>query len=177
MKMTAIEALELAELPFVLWLRIHTDAGLIGTGETFFAPQAVAACLHGGVAFYLLGKDPRDTELHDRTLDSVYNGTRDTGAEMRGTSVINVALWDIFGVAVGEPVGRLLLEGLTTMCPSTIPAPDRDMPAPQSRRRRSSETTTGTCRLTTRRRRTTTCSPGASTPTGWREASSPRASG
>ena len=41
-------------------------------------------------------------------LGSVYNGARDTGAEMRGNSAIDIALWDICGQAVGEPVWRLL---------------------------------------------------------------------
>jgi L-alanine-DL-glutamate epimerase-like enolase superfamily enzyme len=108
MKITAVETVELAEFPFLLWLRIHTDAGVIGTGETFFAPGPVAAYLHGSAAAYLLGKDPRDIELHDRRLGNVYVGARDSGAEMRGNSAINIALWDIYGQSLGEPVWRLL---------------------------------------------------------------------
>ena len=36
MKVTALETIELAEFPFMFWLRVHTDEGLIGTGETFW---------------------------------------------------------------------------------------------------------------------------------------------
>ena len=108
MKIVAVETLELAEFPFLFWLRLHTDAGIVGTGETFFAPAPVAAYIHGNVASYLLGKDPRDIELHDRRLGSVYVGARDSGAEMRGNSAVNIALWDIYGQALGEPVWRLL---------------------------------------------------------------------
>jgi L-alanine-DL-glutamate epimerase-like enolase superfamily enzyme len=108
MKIVAIETLELAEFPFLLWLRLHTDDGIIGTGETFFAPAPVAAYIHNNVASYLLGKDPRDIELHDRRLGSVYVGARDSGAEVRGNSAVDIALWDIYGQAVGEPVWRLL---------------------------------------------------------------------
>ena len=108
MKVVALETLQLAEFPFLVWLRVHTDAGLIGTGETFWAPGPVAAYIHDNVASYLLGKDPRDIELHDRTLGSVYVGARDSGAEVRGNSAVNIALWDIYGQAVGEPVWRLL---------------------------------------------------------------------
>jgi galactonate dehydratase len=108
MKITTIETLELAEFPFLFWLRIHTDSGIVGTGETFFAPAPVAAYIHGNVAPYLLGKDPRDIELHDRRLGSVYVGARDAGAEVRGNSAVNIALWDIYGQALGEPVWRLL---------------------------------------------------------------------
>jgi galactonate dehydratase len=108
MKVTAIETLELAEFPFLFWLRVHTDEGIVGTGETFWAPAPVAAYIHGNVASYLLGKDPRDIELHDRRLGSVYVGARDSGAEVRGNSAVNIALWDIYGQALGEPVWRLL---------------------------------------------------------------------
>ena len=108
MKVTAIETVELAEFPFLLWLRLHTDAGIVGTGETFFAPAPVAAYLHGAVASYLLGKDPRDIELHGRRLGSTYVGARDSGAEMRGNSAVDIALHDIYGQALGEPLWRLL---------------------------------------------------------------------
>ena len=108
MKITAMDTLRLAEFPFLLWLRVHTDAGIIGTGETFWAPGPVASYLHDNVAPYLIGKDPRDIERHDRTLGSVYVGARDSGAEVRGNSAVNLALWDIYGQALGEPLWRLL---------------------------------------------------------------------
>src|SRR5438067_456617 len=108
MKVTALETTERAEFPSLFWLRIHTDAGLAGTGETFWAPAPVAAYIHSNVAPYLLGKDPRDIELHDRGLGGVCVAGRDSGPELRGNSAINLALWDIYGQAVGEPVWRLL---------------------------------------------------------------------
>ena len=46
--------------------------------------------------------------MHDRVLGSVYVGARDAGAEVRGNSAINLALWDLYGQATGEPVWRLL---------------------------------------------------------------------
>ena len=108
MKITRLETLQLAEFPHLLWLQLHTDDGLIGTGETFWAPGPAATYLHDNVASYLIGKDPRDIELHDRTLGNVYVGARDSGAEVRGNSAVNIALWDLYGQALGEPVWRLL---------------------------------------------------------------------
>ncbi|MBA3326521.1 MAG: mandelate racemase/muconate lactonizing enzyme family protein [Rhodobacteraceae bacterium] len=108
MKVTKVETLQLGEFPFLVWLRLHTDAGIVGTGESFWAPGPVAAYIHDNVAPYLIGRDPRDIELHDRTLGSVYVGARDSGAEVRGNSAINIALWDIYGQATGEPLWRLL---------------------------------------------------------------------
>jgi L-alanine-DL-glutamate epimerase-like enolase superfamily enzyme len=108
LKVTRIETVLVAEFPHLLWLRVHTDSGLIGTGETFFAPAPVAAYIHENVAPYLLGRDPRDIELHGFRLQSVYVGSRDSGAETRGNSAVDIALWDILGQAVGQPVWRLL---------------------------------------------------------------------
>jgi galactonate dehydratase len=108
MKVTRVDTLQISEFPFLLWVQVHTDAGIVGTGETFWAPGPVAAYIHDNVASYLLGKDPRDIELHDRVLGSVYVGARDSGAEVRGNSAINIALWDLYGQAVCEPVWRLL---------------------------------------------------------------------
>ena len=108
MKITRLETLRLREFPFLLWLQVHTDNGLVGTGETFWAPGPAATYLHDNVASYLLGKDPRDIELHARTLGSVYVGARDSGAEVRGNSAVDIALWDIYGQSLGEPVWRLL---------------------------------------------------------------------
>jgi galactonate dehydratase len=107
-KITSLKTLQLAEFPHLLWLELGTDDGLTGLGETFFAPGPVAAYLHENVAPYLLGKDPRDIELHDWRLRNVYVGAVDSGAETRGNSAVNIALWDIMGRAVGEPVWRLL---------------------------------------------------------------------
>ena len=108
MKITRLDTLRLAEFPALLWLRVHTDGELVGTGETFFAPGAVASYLHDDVAPYLLGQDPRDVERHSFRLQNVYVGSRDSGAETRGNSAIDIALWDICGQALGQPVWRLL---------------------------------------------------------------------
>ena len=42
MKVTAVETIQLREFSFsnVLWIRLHTDQGLIGLGETFFGADA-----------------------------------------------------------------------------------------------------------------------------------------
>jgi galactonate dehydratase len=108
MQIISLKTLQLTEFPHLLWLELRTDNGLNGLGETFFAPAPVAAYLHENVAPYLIGKDPRDIELHDWRLRNVYVGAVDSGAETRGNSAINIALWDILGRTLSEPVWRLL---------------------------------------------------------------------
>ena len=46
MKITQVETLRLGEFPNILWVRLHTDEGLVGLGETFMGAQAVEAYLH-----------------------------------------------------------------------------------------------------------------------------------
>src|SRR5207248_7017799 len=42
-KITALETIQLEEFPNLVWVRVHTDEGLIGLGETFFGASSVAA--------------------------------------------------------------------------------------------------------------------------------------
>ena len=42
-KIVSIETLRTAEFANVIWVRVHTDAGVIGLGETFYGAGAVEA--------------------------------------------------------------------------------------------------------------------------------------
>ena len=55
LRITAIETVQLPQYQNILWLRLHTDAGLIGLGETFRGADAVATYLHTEGARALLG--------------------------------------------------------------------------------------------------------------------------
>jgi L-alanine-DL-glutamate epimerase-like enolase superfamily enzyme len=50
MKLAKLETLRLAEFPNLLWLRLHTDQGLMGLGETSFSAESIEAYLHEFVA-------------------------------------------------------------------------------------------------------------------------------
>lgn len=39
MKITRIETVWIDEQPNTMWVRLHTDDGLIGLGETFYVPR------------------------------------------------------------------------------------------------------------------------------------------
>ena len=58
MKITAVETLRVAEFANVLWVRVHSDAGVVGLGETFYGAEAVEAHIHETLAQRLLGRDP-----------------------------------------------------------------------------------------------------------------------
>jgi galactonate dehydratase len=106
-KIAAIETIRIAERPNLLWLEVHTDQGLTGLGETFFGAETVEAHVHEWIAPRVLGRDP--LEIDRLAADLVgYLGFRSTGAETRGNSAFDIALWDLFGKATGQPVAQLL---------------------------------------------------------------------
>jgi galactonate dehydratase len=107
MKVTAVETVRVEEFPNLLWVQLHTDQGLVGLGETFYGPGAAEAHIHGIIAPYLLGKDPRLIDRHQAHLTG-YVGFVGASAEMRGRSAVDIALWDLWGQASGQPVHQLL---------------------------------------------------------------------
>jgi len=89
------------------WVRLHTDQGIVGTGESYPYPQAEIGALKEH-AELILGRDPRDIDGIWRELH--FQGTMRTrgGAEMRMLSAVNMAQLDILGQASGLPLYRLL---------------------------------------------------------------------
>ena len=41
-----IETIRIESQPQIIWVQIHTDTGIVGLGETFYAPQVVDAAVH-----------------------------------------------------------------------------------------------------------------------------------
>jgi L-alanine-DL-glutamate epimerase-like enolase superfamily enzyme len=107
MKITALETIQLGEFPNLCFVHLHTDAGLVGLGETFFGATEVASYLHESAAPRLLGQDPSAIDALRVRLQN-YVGTRSTGVETRGNSAVDLALWDLAGKATGRPVCHLL---------------------------------------------------------------------
>ena len=108
MKITAFETIRLGEFPNLLWVHVHTDEGMVGLGETFFGARAVEAQLHETVAPLLLGKPALQMDRHGRTLQNQYLGFSSSGVEMRAASAVDIALWDLFGQATGQPLYQCL---------------------------------------------------------------------
>jgi len=106
-KITQVDTLRLGEFPNILFVLVRTDEGLSGLGETFYGARAVEAYVHETAAPYLLGKDPLQIDRHANALYG-YLGYRSSGAETRGNSAVDIALWDLFGKTTGQPLYQLL---------------------------------------------------------------------
>ncbi|MBA3415146.1 MAG: mandelate racemase/muconate lactonizing enzyme family protein, partial [Chloroflexia bacterium] len=126
MKITEIEAIVLRQ-PDVdtakadgsqdaLLIRVRTDEGITGVGEVDSLPPVVKAivdapashAIASGLGALLIGEDPLEIDrLWERMYrGSIYYGRR--GAAIHAISGIDIALWDIKGKALGQPISRLL---------------------------------------------------------------------
>jgi len=109
MKITKIETVcGVPSSPGLLLCRIHTDSGLVGSGETYYIPTAVAAIIHDWMGQRLIGADALNTEGHWRFLYERATNFGARGAELRAISALDLALWDIKGQAANMPVWQLL---------------------------------------------------------------------
>jgi galactonate dehydratase len=91
-----------------VFVRLHTDEGLIGTGEATLEGRAetmVAAV--GELKRYLIGQDPLRIEHH---WQAMYRGPFWRGGPVLNSAIsgVEMAMWDIFGKSVGLPVYQLL---------------------------------------------------------------------
>lgn len=90
-------------------IKIRTDDGIDGIGETFrFAPWAMADFIEIELGELLIGQEPRDIE---RLWQLMYRRTfryGTAGLALHAISGVEIALWDILGKSVDQPVYRLL---------------------------------------------------------------------
>ena len=104
LKITEVETLFVDQY---LLVQIHTDAGIVGLGESgawgYLEASAAAIEKYGR---YLLGEDPLLIEHHWQYM---YRFSHFRGAAIMGAlSAIDIALWDIAGQHFGVPVHALL---------------------------------------------------------------------
>jgi galactonate dehydratase len=108
MRIAKIETIRLAEHPNTIWARVHTADGLVGLGETYYVPGAVEAVIHDVVAPLVVGQSAFDRERHWQNLFSIMNFYGYAGAEMRAVSAVDIALWDLLGQYLQQPIYNLI---------------------------------------------------------------------
>ncbi len=91
------------------YVRVHTDEGLVGVGETRMLghTQALLGYLAEASRNHVVGSDPFEIEsLVQRMKYGDYG--RAGEIVMSGIACVEMACWDIAGKALGQPVWRLL---------------------------------------------------------------------
>src|SRR4030095_937153 len=94
--------------PRWLFLKVHTDAGIVGLGEPITQGRAkTCGTAIQEIAPFLVGKDPRRVVHHWQAIyrHAFYRGGPILTSALSG---IDQALWDIKGKALGVPVDGLL---------------------------------------------------------------------
>jgi len=90
---------------------VHTDEGLVGIGESSFVPggggseetpESTKPMIDHYLAPVVIGEDPFDIERIHRKMDAV------VPRNLIAKCGIDLALWDVMGKAVGQPVSKLL---------------------------------------------------------------------
>lgn len=114
MKITKIEAVRFRRdlriqgvAPNWTWVRLHTDNGLVGLGESYPGFEAHLGVLKE-LAPMLLGRDPSAIERLWQDIFYRISYQPFGGADFRMLTAINIAQWDILGKAAGLPVYKLL---------------------------------------------------------------------
>jgi len=105
MKITKLETFLVK--PRWLFLKIHTDEGLVGLGEPITEGRALTcAQAVDELAPYLIGQDPRRVVHHWQAMyrHAFYRGGPILTSALSG---VEQALWDLAGKALGVPVYQL----------------------------------------------------------------------
>ena len=92
-----------------LFLEIETDQGITGIGEGSVSGRV--DIVEQAIQFYtpyLVGKDPGGIEEHWNRNYFQLSRYRNGPVLMTALSAIDIALWDILGKQLGQPIWRLL---------------------------------------------------------------------
>jgi D-galactarolactone cycloisomerase len=125
MKITGIDALEVEAPLAVPWriatatisktyailVRVHTDEGLSGLGESIvrLGPGVARAVIDEILRPIVLGRDPHDVEgIWDDMFASMRARGHSRGFLLEAMSGIDIALWDLLGKKFGVPTAKLL---------------------------------------------------------------------
>ena len=90
-----------------VYVKIETDEGLVGWGESTCGPLTVASMVDE-IGATLIGKDPFRIEQHWQELYHLYHNVRGGVIQLAAISGIEIALWDIKGKAFNCPVWELI---------------------------------------------------------------------
>jgi galactonate dehydratase len=92
-------------------IKIMADDGTVGWGETYgiVAPDAVTSIIDDVLGPVMVGRDPRDAvviqeDLYDLMRVRGFFG----GYYVDAIAGVDIAVWDLFGKLVGQPVVKLL---------------------------------------------------------------------
>ncbi|QNE46198.1 mandelate racemase/muconate lactonizing enzyme family protein [Glaciihabitans sp. INWT7] len=106
-RLVAVETVRIAQQSNVLFVLVHAADGSVGLGETFYGASSVESYIHETASLALPGVGDPSPAAVARRLAS-YVGYSGSGAEVRGNSAIDIALWDLAARRAGLPLRSML---------------------------------------------------------------------
>jgi len=105
-----------------LLVEVRSDEGLSGWGETWHSPAAAWTIIETTLAPAVLGQDPFE---YRRLWESMHErlGYERQGPGLMALSAVDMALWDLRGRALGQPIARLLGGPVRTRVPAYAGGP------------------------------------------------------
>jgi L-alanine-DL-glutamate epimerase-like enolase superfamily enzyme len=104
-------------------IKLTADDGTVGWGETYgiVAPEAVTAIIDDVLGPTVIGRDPRDAvviqeDLYDMMRVRGFFG----GFYVDAIAGVDIAIWDLFGKLVGQPVVKLIGGQRQTSIPAYV---------------------------------------------------------
>lgn len=88
-------------------IKIETDEGLVGWGESY-GPARINAAIVRNLAPFLIGQDPLATEWIWQELYARFRDHGQKGSIIQAISGIDIALWDLKGKFFDQPIHRLM---------------------------------------------------------------------
>ncbi|HSV80390.1 MAG TPA: mandelate racemase/muconate lactonizing enzyme family protein [Ramlibacter sp.] len=104
-------------------VKVTADNGTVGWGETYgiVAPDAVTAIIDDVLGPLLRGRDPRDPVVIQEDLYDLMR-VRGCSGGFYGDAIagLDIAIWDLYGKLVGQPVVKLLGGQRTERIPAYV---------------------------------------------------------
>lgn len=111
-RVSSIETLLHDDYPNLVHVRVHSDDGLTGLGETFFHREAVSEFVHWSIAPLMLGESASNVAAMWQRIGvhsdgrQAYAGT--TSVSSSATSAFDMAMWDLRAKTLGLPLHEAL---------------------------------------------------------------------
>jgi D-galactarolactone cycloisomerase len=105
-----------------LLVEVRTDEGLVGWGETWHSPAAAWTIIETSLAPAVFGQDPFEYRRLWGAMHACLGYERQ-GPGLMALSAVDMALWDLRGRALVQPIARLLGGPIRTRVPAYAGGP------------------------------------------------------